>query len=308
MIREDFPSAREILSEELKSAGWHEQTEPSKLFDTLDACMERTYEQVRSACWGNKMRTMVCDVLFREAQTSVDLARASVESLSISRVSTQGKRENRPDWIQPTLLLLGAVLGLLGSIHGINFLRIFLGILGAMCVLGALIREFQRLLHSGIALKLLQAMAKLLKKAKWLKLLLKRIDAKPRQEAQSEMMVEMNAEALEEICLRQMDVIDSNLGLFHDPAQQKDQGGMLLPLAQILLQEKYARGDVFPEAVEAELMQYLRANSLRIVDYDAQHASFFQTQPMEETFTIYPAILDGEGRVVEYGVAGVREE
>ena len=60
------------------------------------------------------------------------------------------------------------------------------------------------------------------------------------------LVLDMNAAALEEECLRQMDVIDSNLGLFHDPAQQKDDNGSLLPLVRMILQEKYACEGTFP--------------------------------------------------------------
>lgn len=310
MTKEALPNARTILSEELKLAHWHDLTDPQKIFEVLDSCMDRTYKQVRSACWGNKVRTIACDVLFKEAQTSVALARSSMEALTVSRVSATEKdgRENSPDWIQPILLLLGTVLVMVSSIHGLNIFRILLGVLAALCILVALLREIQRLLSGGIGVKILNIATKLLKKSKLLKLIQKGVDLKPKQSAAVKFVLDMNAAALEEECLRQMDVIDSNLGLFHDPVQQKDDTGTLLPLVRTILQEKYACEDAFPESVEAELAQYLHANDLHAVDYDEQHASFFQTQPMDETFTIFPAIVDGKGCVIEHGIAGVRED
>ena len=307
MAKDVLPNARTILAEELKHAQWQDLTDPQRIFEVLDSCMDRTYKQIRSACWGNKVRTIACDVLFKEAQMSVVFARSSMEALTVSETEKAG-RENSLDWIQPLLLLLGTALVLASSVHVLNIFRIITGVLASLCVGIALLREIQRLLSSDICAKILNMAARLFKKSKLLKLIQKNVDLKLKQSTEVKFVLDMNAAALEEECLRQMDVIDSNLGLFHDPAQQKDDNGSLLPLVRMILQEKYACEGTFPESVEAELERYLYANDLHAIDYDEQHASFFQTQPMDETFTIFPALLNGKGYVIERGIAGVRVE
>lgn len=311
MMQNYFPNACTILSGELKAARWHNLTDPEKIFDVLDSCMDSTYKQVRSACWGDKVRTMACDVLFREAQVSIDLARSSLDAMTVtvSPAPQASVREKKTDWVQPILLLLGAVLVLLGSV-GFNMIRTLLGVLAAMCILSALMREMQKLMQNGAGMKLVRMAAKLLKKEKllqWAEKLFPAHDPKP-QTNQTALSIELDAAELEAACLQQMNVIDSNLALFFNPVQQKDDGGNLLPLARTILQEKYASPDALPESIEMEVEQYLRANDLRAIEYDPQHAAMFQTQPMDETFTIFPAIVDGNGCLIEYGVAGVQEE
>lgn len=107
--------------------------------------------------------------------------------------------------------------------------------------------------------------------------------------------------------MRQMDVIDSNLMLFKVQAVTKDDDGTLLSLVRTMIQEKYVNDDAYPEAVAVELQQYLDDNGLTLLDYAPEHAQHFQTQPMDETFTIFPAILDKNGHRIEYGMAGVQE-
>lgn len=307
MKKDALPNARAILSEELEYAHWYDLTEPQKIFDTLEACMDCTYKKVRSACWGDHTRTIACDVLFKEAQISVALARTSMEAMCLARNPEIEKKEKATDWIQPVLLIAAAVLVLIGCIHGLNLLQIFLGAMGALCVLAALMREIRRLMRSsGMAETLLHLAQKLFKKKKWLKWLEKHAASK--QPAEEKYTLTMNAVALKDDCLRQMDVIDSNLCLFHDAVQPKDDDGTLMPLVRSLLQEKYASVEPFPESLDVELTQYLHDKDLHPVEYDEQHAYLFQTQPMDETFTIFPAILDGEGCMIEPGVAGVKED
>lgn len=52
MTNDALPSARAVLSEELRLAHWHELTAPQQGFEVLEACMDRTCKQIRSACWG----------------------------------------------------------------------------------------------------------------------------------------------------------------------------------------------------------------------------------------------------------------
>lgn len=310
MTKDAFPNARDILYEELKRARWHDLTDPQKIFEALDSCMDRTYQQVRGACWGNRVRTIACDVLFKEARTGVALARASMEALTVSRVSAAegAGGEKAQDWVQPILLLLGAALALASGLYGLNIFRTLLGVLAALCILAALMRELHRLMRGGIAAKLLYRAAGLFGKTKWLKPIRKDIDMTPKRADKAEFVLELNTAALEKACLEQMEVIDANLELFRDPAAQQDDRGTLLPLARTLLQAKYARGAAFPKSVEAELARHLHDNDLHLLEYDKQHASLFQTQPMDETFTIFPAVVDGKGRVVEQGIAGVCED
>lgn len=141
MIKDALPNARLILSEELKSAHWHVLTDPQKVFDMLDSCIDRTYKRMRSACWGDKIRTVVCDVMFKEVQASVALARSSMEALSVLHAFDTEKKEKETDWLQPILLLAAAALVLIGGVYGINLLRVLLSTLGALCVLLAFMRE-----------------------------------------------------------------------------------------------------------------------------------------------------------------------
>lgn len=309
MTHDTMPSAHVILAEELKLAGFHNLTEPRAICDAMEACIERTYKQVRSACWGNRMRTIACDVLFREAQQSAAALRAALEGVTVNLPAPENCGARKADWLQPVLLLAGAALGLLGSVRSFNVISILLGVGAALCILAALLRELQRAFADGAGIKLARIIARRLKLSKLLAFAEKHAAAQhasPAEAAQPSLA--LDAAALGTSLLQQMDVIDENLGLFRDEAQPADQSGALLPLMRAILQERCADPQSIPEPIAVELEQYMRANGLRAVEYDAAHASLFQTQPMDETFTIFPAILDGKGNIIEHGIAGVQEE
>ncbi len=322
--RNAMPKAQDVLRAELAKSGVHKLEDPAQVADALNACLEAAYQQLRSACAGDQTRTRACDTLFREAKEGLNLARAAAAAVQAEvdeTASLPETAEEQVDWIQPLLLLAAALLALAGSVRGLNVLSVLnllnllptlMGLLAVLCILAALMREAAWMFGSGKLAALLLRLAKKKRKLQWLAKaagLIKKAPAKGPAAPAVKMAVTKTIDpaALTEALMKQMAVIDSNLPLFSDPVQQADAGQELLPMVRAMLQEKYAARCTYPEAVEVQLQQYLAANGLICVEYAEEQAHLFQTQPMAETFTIYPAIIDREGRIVEQGFAGVKE-
>lgn len=311
MDKYELPLARTLLAEALKQEKWYGLTDPKMVLSVLDSCVEKTHKSVRGACWGNHVRTMACDALFREAKAGIAMNRRYQEILCVSEpVSAANAAANeKADFVQPILLLVGAVFALWGSIGGMNIIKTLIGIAGGVCIIGALLREMQRCIADKFVMGLIRFGAKLFRKEKWLQRAEKWINksaAKQETPRSAPPRFRLDPAVLEEVCLRQMDIIDENLAFFNDPEEVGNDDEALMPLAELLLQEKYD-GGISMELAEM-LDQYLRARKLQVLEYDAEHAGLFHTQPMDETFTISPAILDENGKIISYGVAGVREE
>ena len=62
----------------------------------------------------------------------------------------------------------------------------------------------------------------------------------------------------------------------------------------------------FMETSVEDWKRYLDINGIQLMDYSEDTAHLFQTQPMDETFTIFPAVIK-DGNLEEYGRAGVKE-
>lgn len=321
IMEQQMISAKATLEEELILAKWHEWTEPQQSFKVLFECLERTHKRVRSACWGDRMRLAACDALFREAQAGVLLAQESLAAvratvhMEAEEAQTPPAAESGTDWVQIILLAISAVLALISFVKTVLITNIILGVLAVLCILMALLREGRNIQWNAFLLKLLSPLVKRLH-CQWLaKPFTVLAQEKPAAKqfvaaapnAATSVSIEIKHDQLKDVCMRQMDVIDSNLMLFKVQAVTKDDDGTLLSLVRTMIQEKYVNDDAYPEAVAVELQQYLDDNGLTLLDYAPEHAQHFQTQPMDETFTIFPAILDKNGHRIEYGMAGVQE-
>lgn len=311
MNKHELPRARVLLEESLAQEKWEKLTEPKAILRVLDGCVEETHMGVRSACYGNHVRTMACDALFKEAKAGIALSCRAQEALCVSSAAPAAvpAQEEKVDFVQLILLLVGAVLALWGCVGGLNILKTIVGLVGAVCIIGALLREAQRCLTGKCILKVVGFAAKLFRKEKWLKAVEKwagKPAAKQNVPQEAPLYFRLDAAELKEACLHQMDIIDANLPLFDDPEKPQGDDGSLAALAELLLQEKYDGG--ISEELAEMLDQYMRARKLQVVEYSPEHAKLFHTQPMDETFTISPAILDENGKIISYGVAGVREE
>jgi len=308
-----FPKAKDILDKELRLSGWHSLTNPTDIFDTLEICVNNTYKHIRSACWGDNVRTMACDALFKEAQAGIRAARKGIESVSFSAVNNTEKApaKSKTDWFQPVLLVISAILVLWCCIRSRKLLSIAIGVFAVIVIISALMREIQRFIQSGGPMKIVRFLASMFRLEKLLaraeNALSKMAEADPKPEA-APMRTKMDIMHLEKECMKQMDIIDSNLVLFNDPVVVSSDEAALSSLVRILIQEKYTGSDSLPDSVKTVLAQHLQAHGLKVVEYSAESAHLFQTQPMDETFTIFPAILDKDGSVIEYGLAGVCEE
>lgn len=304
MTERKIPKAKEIFQKELRQEHSQALLTPQQCADVLDACLERTYKQVRSNCLGDTVRIMACDTLFKEARESVSLLSTSLNTVVVPSVTQQAAPAT--DVIQLALLLAGALLAVL-SCGGVKIFSVLLGSAAAVCVIAALLREARKQALEGafigIACKVLRKF-----KCKTKADELEKRYARPVQSmSQCAPALQLKTQNLEAACIRQMEIIDENLGLFSSENQAKDQDYTLLPLVRTLLAEQYADRKAVPASVQKETEQYLRANGLRTVDYDSAHGHLFDIQPMDETFTMFPAILDEKGQLLERGMAGVKE-
>ncbi len=304
MTQRTIPQAKKIFQEELKQENSQALLTPKQCADMLDACLECTYKQVRSGCLGDTVRMMACDTLFKEARESVSLLSTSLNAVIVPSVTQQAAPAM--DVIQLVLLFAGALLAVL-SCGSVKIFSVLLSAAAAVCVIAALLREARRQALEGALIGITCKLLRKLKCRKGAAALEKRY-AKPAPSVpQSAPVLQVRAEELEAACIRQMEIIDQNLGLFSSASQAKDQDRALLPLVCTLLQEQYADRDALPATVQKATEQYLRANGLRTVDYDSSHSHLFDIQPMDETFTMFPAILDEKGQLLERGMAGVKE-
>lgn len=318
-------SAKAAFDDELTLSKWHHIKDPQQSIKVLVECLERTHKRVRSACWGDRMRLAACDALFREAQAGVMLTQEALHSIGAT-VSTapvaveapEPKQAESADWIQLTLLTLSSVFALISFVKSEYLTNILLGVAAVLCILMALLREGRSIHWEGPLAHIAKWLSRF---ALWKRLgeMCKRLlpakkplpspavrTAPPKQTVQ--VSVHLDAEKIKAACLHQMEVIDSNLMLFSEPSSAQDTKGSLLSLVRTMIQEQYVTPNAYPGAVSDELQRYLQDNGLILVDYSPEQAHLFQTQPMDETFTIFPAILDRDGRLMEYGMAGVQEQ
>lgn len=304
MAQRTILQAKEIFQKELKQQNSPALLTPQQCADVLDACLERTYKQVRNGCLGDTVRINACDTLFKEARESVNLLSASLNAAVVPSVTQQAAPAT--DVIQLALLMAGALLAVL-SCGSVKIFSVLLGAAAAVCVIAALLREARRQALDGALIGMACKALRKFKRKKAAEELEKRY-AKPAQTVlQSAPALQLKVADLAAACIRQMKIIDENLGLFSSEGQAKDQNHTLLPLVRTLLAEQYADRKAVPASVQKETEQYLRANGLRTVDYDSAHGHLFVIQSMDETFTMYPAILDEKGKLLERGMAGVKE-
>lgn len=332
-------SAKKTLDEELSLAQWASIQDPKKSLPVLYDCVDRTHKRVRSACWGDKVRLNACDALFKQAQAGISLAQDALDTINATvNLPHQPPARDGADWPQIILLILSAVLGLICFVRSAFIINILLGVAAVLCMLLALLRECRKILWQGMAINLLTKAARLLR-WKWLGRQIEKLIRKCGEteaaaavpQLTATVTVTMNTQDVYAACMDQMEIIDSNLPLFTTPDVSSDEKGALLSLVYTMIQEQYASEGIYPEHMPAEVLDYLKTNALQyvraemypatvttalqkylqennltLVDYSPEHEQLFQTQTMDETFTIMPAILKN-GHLLEYGAAGVQE-
>lgn len=317
----ELPSARDILLKELETANWRQIDTPQKVLHTVHNCMENVRIQMVSACWGNKARTDACNTLFREAQAGVALAIDSIAAVRAEQLEdisfpmqTEKSASSSKDYVQFVLLVAGAICIMLGGSFSLSIRKMIFGAMGSLFVIVALMREARRTLDIDTIRFLLKKVIRNKRMQKFADDIAvdhlndSATDLSHKAVRTLKVRAFIDHDSIEAACIEQMEIIDANLLLFTDDSQKVDDDGRMWPLVRILLQEKYAADHTLPPTVEAEMNRYIRNNDLTLLEYTAENAGHFQTQQMDETFTIFPAVLDKNGRIVEYGVAGVKED
>lgn len=311
-MRKQLSNIQQIFLQECQANNCMKETDPEKLFGGVREAMEQTRAKVSSQCFGNKNRIDACNALFREAQTGVELAKETLILTTFTQ-EVPGKPEGaepqdvkKPEYLSLALLLAGFCC----CFFALKF-QLLLPV--ALLAIGvALVLEGKKLLENmdfSSAVKLAMKLIPNKKLRKWAE----KVAAGTPQEENAkepaptgEIRMTMDADAILKACLSQLAVIEQNLPIFQPPVIQKDQNEELWSLVRTLLQEKYAAHTVFPPAVENELEMYLEANEVELIDYSEDTAHLFHTQAMNETFTMFPAVIRS-GQLEEYGLAGVKE-
>ena len=334
----------QIFIEESARSGWKDQTEPKALFVKLGETIENTRVRAAGLCFGSQLRTDVCNALFRCAAAGAETAAAAALGVAVipgkDRKQPAGKQKDKDqdekkttaDFLQPALLGAGFVLSALTISVSLKRPLSLLSPFAALVLGVAFVREVQKMRAAGELAQLARVIIRKKKLADTVIELLK-LEKQPEQPAEAAGAAEADKtdapeqkqqaiaqdpaaravdaaliEKLDALCLKQMAFIEQNLPVFEEAPAKPDEDQVLWPLVRTMLQKKYADETAFPEEVEDELSRYFRANGLSVYEYGEEHAALFKTQPMNETFTIFPAIVGQDGRIVEYGQACVKTE
>ena len=310
MDREKQLNLQEFFAQESEKNGWQQESEPEKMLLGAREAMENTRVLAASSCFGNQPRIDASNAMFQVAKAGVEQTLQTVESMQLTAPQTAGgSDESKPDWVQAALLLGAFLCCAFAFTAKLGILRSLLTILAAVMAGTALVREAGRLIRlldlSG-AVKLFAKTIRWKKLRTWLEKQADGLRKKQQPAAALPPQVRLDADAVGNACLAQMQLIGENLPLFNEVEQNVIQPGgeELWPLVRTMVQRKYSEKAVYPEIVEDELNTFLAENKIQLVDYSPENAHFFTTQTMDETFTIFPAILR-DGRMMEHGRAGV---
>lgn len=335
MQQTDFKT---IFAEESERSGWKKQREPQALLRALGETMENTRVRAAGACFGSQLRTDACNALFRAAGVGIETAAAAALGVRVEQdavktpektpeVTLVVKEEKPADYLQPALLAAGFIACALTMNITLKKPLTLLSPIAALLLGVALVREVMEMKQSGALAGLVRiVLGKGLIARKVIAVLqLEPEKEKPQPAAKDAAKAEAKAagetaqsarpvmdekqiEKIDALCMKQMDLIAQNLPQEQQAPAQPDEERVLWPLVRTMLQKKYAEEMAFPADVEDELARYFRANGLSVYAYSEEHAALFKTQPMDETFTIFPAVVGQDGRIVEYGQACVKEE
>lgn len=319
---------QQVFLQESKNIGWMNETNPNLLFGGVRKAMENTRRIVANQCYGNQTRIDACNALFREAQAGVDLALQTLTSTQLTCVQPQQPvqqpaqqetegvtSEKMAPWLQLALVVGGFACCFLTSRKDLLLVLAIL-LLGVASVLQA-----KHLLETVDIPGILKFVAKIIPNKhvrKWVGNAIAKNASKKKAKAANtpapaqtaaptgQIQQQLDVQAIENACLAQLKLIEANLPIFLPPVVQKDDSEELWSLVRTMLQQRYADHVVYPQDVEEEIQRYLDINGIQLMDYSEDTAHLFQTQPMDETFTIFPAVIK-DGNLEEYGRAGVKE-
>lgn len=321
------PTIQKIFLQESQNIGWRKETDPGKLFGGVRQAMENTRRIAANQCYGNQTRIDACNALFREAQAGVDLALQTLTSTQLTYVQPQqpvqqpAQQETEGDtsektapWLQLALLVGGFACCFLTTRKDLLLVLAIL-LLGVATVLQA-----KHLLETVDIPGILKFVAKIIPNKhvrKWVGNAIAKNESKKKNTKAAnipatpsapagQIQQQLDVQAIENACLAQLTLIEQNLPVFLPPVVQKDDSEELWSLVRTMLQQRYVDHAVYPQDVEEEIERYLDTNGIQLVDYSEDTAHLFQTQPMDETFTMFPAVVK-DGNLAEYGRAGVKE-
>lgn len=332
-------SAQDLFTAQLSHTAWQDAATGPQMLEALSAALAATHQQVRSQYPGDLVKLNACDALFRQARAGLAVTAAALAEpeqsaeapVTADRPALPAKGKHAPNVLHAAvlaaMLALFVLLALLlryTTAYGTVELPAYL-FANALLALLLLMIGWELLFRIGRLRAVLDeegmgGLVTRLGKAlrlQWLAKLGASMSSRYRsslaqwQFGAPVQVIEKPAvpqrDKLLQSCLELLRIIDSNLPLFAAP-QQAVQKADYSPLLRALIQESYSnRGHMSAELL-AMLNDQLRSNGWTLLDYAPEHEHLFTTQPMSETFTIFPAIMDEQQQLIETGFACVKEE
>lgn len=300
-----------IFMQETQENGWKELSGTEEQLTGAADALENTRKVVASRCYGDQTRIDASNAMFQQAKAGVDTARRTLFAAKLAQPKAPGQQS---PWLTVALLAGTVVFSIFAVSVKLGFLKSFMAVVAALLAGAALVMEVLRLWSTADLPGMLKKLVSFVPARKLRKWLEKSLENRQKKAAEPETEqpapeVVLDAPLLEECLQSQLALIEQNLPTFTEQPQTvvHPGGDELWPLVRTMLQSRYTAGAAFPERVEDELENFLTGNGITLVDYSKENAHLFTTQQMDETFTIFPALIK-DGKVLERGRAAVAKE
>ncbi len=301
-----------IFGEESAANRWKEASGTEQQLDGMCDALENARKVVASRCYGDQTCIDASNALFQQVRAGLDTTRKALATLTLTRQASQEAQQKQSPWVLPALLAGAAVCCILSVSFRLGFLKSFMAVLAAVLVAFALLKALLDIWHLVDLPALVRKVAGIIpvkKLRKWVEKWAGTLPGPAAVEKPGTAAMALDTAAMEDSLTAQLMLIEQNLPMFTEQPQTvvHPGGDELWPLVRTMLQTKYTAGAVFPERVEEELESFLAGNGMSLVEYSAENAQLFTTQTMDETFTIFPAVLK-DGKVLERGRAAVAQK